>query len=100
MAEIKSFKELGIIAPVPKSFIGDKIPVRKIIGKQIIIHDFKIVPSKFNGNRLDLQISYNDDKRVIFTSSTYLSETISKIPKEAFPFSTIIIEDNDRFTFS
>lgn len=100
MNQIKSFKELGISAPESRSFIGDKIPVKKIIGKQIIIHDFKVVPSKFSGNRLDLQISYNDDKRVIFTSSSYLSETIAKIPKDAFPFSTTIIEDNDRFTFS
>lgn len=97
MSTIKSFKELGISTPEPRSFIGEKIPVKKVIGKQIIIHDFKVVPSNYSGNRLDLQISLNDDKRVIFTSSSYLSETMKQIPKDAFPFTTIIIEENDRF---
>lgn len=100
MNQIKTFKELGIKNADPENFIGDKIPVKKIIGKQIIVHDYKVGPSKFSGKRLDLQITYNEDKRVVFTSSSYLSETIEKIPKDAFPFTTIILEDNDRFTFS
>lgn len=96
----KRFNELGIKAPEPTSFIGDKIPIKKIIGKQITVHKFKIVPSKFNGNRLDMQISFNDDMRVIFTSTSGLRDTIELIPKDAFPFSTVIQEENDRYQFT
>lgn len=45
---MKNFKELGVIAK-PKCFIGEKIKVSKILNKEIIVLDFKIVDSKFEG---------------------------------------------------
>lgn len=100
MKEIKSFKELGVTAPEPKSFIGEKIAMKKILGKLITVHDFKTGPSKYAGTRLDIQITYDKEKRVVWTSSAYLKETIERIPKESLPFTTTIIEDNDRFVFT
>jgi hypothetical protein len=100
MTQIKSFNELGVKAPESKSFTGEKIPVKKVLGKQIIIHDFKICPSKFQGTRADIQISSHDEKRVIFTGSSYLIGTLEKIPKESFPFSTTIVEQDEKFLFT
>lgn len=100
MTAIKSFSQLGIKAPQPNSFIGDSIPMKKILGKTIIIHDYKIGPSNYKGERLDLQITYDEDKRVVWTSSTGLLETIKLIPKEHFPISTVIVEENERFKFT
>ena len=100
MTQIKSFAQLGITAPSPNSFIGDSIPMKKILGKTIILHDFKIGPSNFKGERLDLQITYDDDKRVVWTSSTGLIETIKLIPKEVLPITTTIVQENERFKFT
>jgi hypothetical protein len=74
--------------------------MKKILGKSIILHDFKIGPSNYKGERLDLQITYDDDKRVVWTSSTGLIETIKLIHKEQLPITTTIIEENERFKFT
>ena len=100
MSQIKSFSQLGITAPLPTSFIGDSIPMKKILGKSIILHDFKIGPSNYKGERLDLQITYDDDKRVVWTSSIGLIETIKLIPNEQLPITTTIVEENERFKFT
>lgn len=100
MTQIKNFSDLGIKTPLPNNFVGDSIPIKKIIGKLIIINDYKIVPSKFSGERLDLQITYDEDKRVIWTSSIGLIETIKLIKKEDFPISTKIVQENERYKFT
>lgn len=100
MTAIKSFSDLGIKTPEPKNFIGDSIPMKKILGKSIILHDFKIGPSNYKGERLDLQITYDDDKRVVWTSSTGLIDTIKLISKEHLPITTTIVEENERFKFT
>lgn len=100
MTQMKSFSDLGIKAPEPKNFVGDKIPMKRILGKQITLHDYKIVPSKYNGERLDMQITYDEDKRVAWTSSGGLIETIKLIDKEHFPITTTIIQENERFKFT
>ena len=90
-----------------KGFEGDKIKISKILNKEIVIHDFKVEESKVkaiqekgSGKCLHLQISINDEKHIIFTSSMGLIEAIQQIPKTGFPFSTIIIQENDRFKFT
>lgn len=100
MTQIKSFADLGIKSPNAKSFIGEQIPMKRILDKQIIIHDYKVTPSNFKGTRLDMQITFKDEKHVIWTSSMYLQEQIEQIPKDAFPFTTTIIDDNDRYLFT
>lgn len=101
---MNTFRQFNIKTPT-KGFEGDKIKIAKIINHEIIVHNFKIEPSKCfkekgSGKCLQLQISINNEKHIVFTSSTGLIEAIQQIPKDGFPFSTIIIEDNDRFIFS
>lgn len=100
MTQIRTFKDLSIKPPETKQFIGDKIAVRKLLGHKIIVHDYKIEPSKFEGERLKLQITYKDDKRIVFTSAGVLKETIKQVPKENLPFTTVIIEEEKIFQFT
>jgi hypothetical protein len=100
---MKKFKDFEIKIP-QKTFTGDKINVKRILNREIIVHDYKIVDSKYtdsgNGKCLHLSISINDVKYVVFTGSIGLMEEIVLVPTEGFPFSTTIVEDNDRFQFS
>lgn len=98
--QTRSFKDLGIKNTQPKSFVGEKIAIKKLLGIEITVLEYKTEPSKFDGTRLDMQILYKDEKRVTWTSSSYLLETIKQIPAEAFPFTTKIVEVEDRFEFS
>lgn len=101
---MKKFSEFGI-KPAVKSFVGDKIKMLKILNKEIIVHDYKIEDSKVytdrgTGKCLHLQISVNNEKHVVFTSAGYLIQEIQQVPVTDFPFTTTIIEQNDRYEFS
>lgn len=79
----------------------------KIIDREIIVHAFRITEStveefkkKGNGSCLHLQIEFNEEMRIVFTSSVGLIDAIEQIPKDGFPFTTTIIRDNDRFMFT
>jgi len=100
---MKNFKDFGIKTNV-KAFSGDKIKISRVLNREIVIHDFKIVDSKYtdagNGKCLYLQISIADVKYVVFTGSIGLMEEIILVPAEGFPFTTTIVEDNERFQFS
>lgn len=93
------------IPPPAKGFEGDKIKIKKLLGRKIVVHDFTIEDSKIfkekgSGKCLKLQISIDDEKHVIFTSASGLIEVIQQIPENGFPFTTTIIGENDRFIFS
>ena len=101
---MKKFSQFNIEIK-SKGFEGDKIKMSKILNKEIIVYDFKIEDSKVfadrgSGKCLHLQISFNDVKHIIFTSSCGLINAITQLSSEDFPFSTTIIEENDRFKFS
>jgi hypothetical protein len=101
---MNSFSQFNIKA-TSKGFEGDKIKISKILNREIVIHDFKIEDSKVfkergSGKCLHLQISINEKKHVVFTSSSGLIETILQVPESGFPFKTNIIEENDRFIFT
>ena len=77
----------------------------KVLGKDIIVHAFKLEPSKHfkdkgNGLCLYLQISINNEKHIIFTSAVGMIEAIQQIPKDGFPFTTIIKEEDERYYFT
>ena len=96
------FKDLGIQTEV-KGFVGDKIKISKILNKNIIVDAFKISDSKFekgNGKCLQMQITIGQTKHVVFTGSIGLMESLQKVPAGSFPFETIIVEDNDRYSFT
>jgi hypothetical protein len=90
---------------VSKGFEGEKIRIAKILNREIVVHDFKIEDSKVFTDRgsckcLHLQISVDNEKRLVFTSSTGLIEVIQQIPRDGFPFRTTIIQENERFKFT
>lgn len=117
MAELKLEKPIAIklFKHVPEWFQG---VLEQTFGKETFSvnvcdriktseNDFKIEDSKVKDfiNRgtpkcLYLQIEFDVLKRVVFTSSQWLINDILQIPKDEFPFSTTIIQDNERYLFT
>ncbi|MDI5894380.1 hypothetical protein [Flavobacterium algoritolerans] len=72
----------------------------KLLNTEIIVLKHKIVPSKYEGSRLDLQIQVNDALMVTWTSSEFLIQMIKDIPSDGFPFKTVIKEINEHYEFT
>jgi len=88
-----------------QAFEGEKIKMSKILNREVVVHHFKIEDSKVfkergSGKCLCLQISFDQRKHVVFTGSTGLLEVIQKIPETGFPFTTTIVEENERYLFT
>lgn len=97
---MKSFKDLNIKAQ-ESTFVGEKISINKVLNCEIIVDKYDIKPSKHNsGQCLTLQIQFKNKKHIIFTGSGTLIEMIKQVHKEDFPFTTTIIDDNERFVFT
>ncbi len=101
---MNSFSQFNI-KPTLKGFEGEKIKISKILNREIVVHEYKLEKSKVFNDKgtcqcLHLQISFNNNKHIVFTSSSGLIEVIQKIPKDGFPFTTTIIQDNERFLFT
>jgi hypothetical protein len=101
---MKTVSQFNIQAP-SKGFEGDKIKMSRILNREIVVHDFKIEDSKVfkekgPGKCLQLQISFNNEKHVVFTGASGLIEVIQQIPSNGFPFTTTIVEENDRYIFT
>lgn len=91
------------IKPLIRSFEGDKIKVDKILNRSVIVHDFKIEASKYekgNGKCLYIQIEVDSTKRLLMSGSSTLMDMIQQVPKDKFPFSTIIVKENERLQFT
>lgn len=97
--KVKSFKDFGI-ENTEKAFTGDKIKIKKVLNMEIRVLGFRITDSKFEGKgkRLDMQIQVKDTKHLVFTSAVGLMEVIQRVPE--FPFSTTIVENNERYEFT
>lgn len=100
---MKKFSEYKIV-PSGK-FIGDKVKISKILNKEIELHDFKIVDSKFekDGKRnqcLYLQIKQEADFLVVFTGSKNLIEMIMQVPKEDLPILATITKNGELLIFT
>lgn len=99
---MKSFKDFGI-KDQTQGLIGDKIKIDRVLNKSIIVHGYQVKGSKYekgSGQCLHLQIEVDGGKRVIFTGSVSLINTINQIPLEGFPFQTVITKENERFQFT
>lgn len=88
-----------------KGFDGDKVKMAKILDREIIVHHFKIEDSKIykergSGKCLKLQITFNDEKHIVFTSGICLIEVIQQIPEDGFPFTTTVVKENERLKFT
>ena len=97
---MKQFGEFNIEKKVDH-FVGEKIPMKKVINKEIIVHSYLIKPSikKENAQCLHLQVEVDGVKRVIFTGSPILQQQIKQVPKDGFPFKTTVL-DNDHYEFT
>jgi hypothetical protein len=101
---MNSFSQFNI-KQTTKGFEGDKIKISRILNREIVVHHFKIGDSKVfkergSGKCLCIQLSMNNEKHIVFTSAGGLIETIQQVPENGFPFSTTIIEENDRYVFT
>ena len=99
----KNFKDFGIKTET-KQFIGDKIKLDKVLNKEIIVHAFKIGPSKYNdkGNKecLHLQIEFKDEKHVLFSGSGNLMNMIKRVHDDCFPFKATIVKNSEMLEFT
>lgn len=95
---MNTFKDLGIETHIERKFTGLKIEPYKILNEQIAIHFYKIEPSKFpnKGDCLTMQITYREEKRIVFTSSMGLMRILNQVPEKSFPVKTIIKKMEDR----
>lgn len=83
------------------TFTGDKIKIKKILNIPVVVHGYKLEPSKhFKNECLHLQIEVNSQKHVCFSGSSKLIEQIKQVPQDGFPFTTTIVEDNDMYLFT
>lgn len=101
---MNSFKQFDI-KPAQQGFVGDKIKIVKVLNKEIEVHAYRIEESKVFKDRgagkcLHLQIKFNGEMHVIFTSAIALITAVEQIPPDGFPFSTVILQENERFYFS
>lgn len=99
---MNSFKDFGI-KPTIIGFVGDKIKIERVLNRKITVEDFKVDISKYekgSGKCLHLQVTVDGEKRVIFSGSTTLMDMIQQVPKDKFPFDTIIVKENERYEFT
>lgn len=93
-------KKFSDFATGSTTFIGDKVKIDDILGKEIVIKGFKVTDSKYkNTQMLTLQIELNNVERIIFTGSQVLIEQCEKY-KDEMPFMTKIERIDKFFTFS
>lgn len=96
-----NFSELNI-KNQENTFTGKKIDIDDVLNIEIIVESFKIEDSKKKqGTKyLTLQIQSNQIKRVVFTGSKNLMDLVSQVPKDKFPFKTIIKKNDKRLEFT
>ncbi len=99
---MKNFSEFNI-KPKVNAFVGEKIQLQRILNLRVTVVAFKIEPSKKKAgtNLLTLQIEKHDgEKRIVFTGSNVLIDQIERVPKDCFPFETVIKKDNEFYEFT
>lgn len=98
---MKNFKDFNI-QPKVNAFVGEKIQVQKLFNIPVKVLNYKVEASKKKpGTKLlTLQIEKGEEKRIVFTGSTVLIDMIERVPKNGFPFETIIRGDNDYYEFT
>lgn len=99
---MNNFNSFGI-KPNQQGLTGDKIKIDRILNREVIVHDYKIVDSKYekgNGKCLHLQIEVAGNMQVVFTGSAVLMEMIDRVPKSEIPFKTTIVREQERFEFT
>jgi hypothetical protein len=96
---MKKFSDLNIMQ-TSQSFAGEKIKLYNLLNREITVLDYRIVASKFNNagsERLDIELEVDNVKRLTWTGSTRLIETMKQVAKTDLPFQTTIVKDGESF---
>jgi Tat protein secretion system quality control protein TatD with DNase activity len=103
---INKFSQFEIKTP-ERGLEGEKIKITKILNREVTVHAYKLEDTKVEafkkkgmGKCLYLQVSFNNAMYVVFTSGKALLEVIDQVPKDKFPFTTTIVEENGMFKFT
>jgi hypothetical protein len=100
MFEFKDFN----ITTSSSAFTGKKIDIETIKEEEIHVLNYKIEQSKYpkenNDKCVHIQIEYEGNKRVFFTSSMVLMNQLEQVPKEKFPFKTVIKKQDKSLVFT
>lgn len=96
----RRFSDLGI-SVTPDNLMGEKIKIAKVLGKEVLVKDFKLTDSKYEKTKhcLTIQVELNGEDKVIFTGSEMLRKQIEQIDKKDFPFLATIANINDTYQF-
>lgn len=97
-----NFRDFNIKTKL-NTFIGEKIPVKKLLNLSVTVTAYKIEPSKQKPGTelLTMQIErFNGERRVVFTGSKTLIDQIKQVPKDGLPFAATIVETNDCYEFT
>ena len=73
--------------------------IDNILGKEIIVHRYKVRKSKYDGNYASVQIEYQGEKRAIFTGSNVLIDQLMKY-QNYLPFEATIRKIGRYYTFT
>lgn len=100
------FSQFDIKTP-ERGLEGEKIKITKILNREVVVHRYRIKDSTIESfkNRgsdkcLHLQVSFNNEMYIVFTSGRALLEVIDSVPKDKFPFATTIVEENGMYKFT
>ena len=99
-SSIKNFSDFGIT--IKTSFEGPKLYPEDLLDQEIIVHYYEIRPSKKDRGESDclyVQITLNNEKRLLWSSSSYLMEALGNVPESGFPFKAKIIKINRHYEF-
>ena len=103
---INKFSQFDIKTP-ERGLEGEKIKITKILNREVAVHNYKLEDTKVEAFKnkgmnkcLYLQVSLNNEMYVVFTSGRALMEVIAQIPKDKFPFTTTIVEENGMYKFT
>jgi len=79
---------------------GEKIKMEKILGKEIVVLDFRVRKSKIkDGEYTIIQFIKEDKKYVVFTGSSVLRRQLETY-KNKLPFIAVINKINNYLTFT
>ncbi len=94
-------KRFSDFATEQHPFEGDKIRLDDVLNKEIVVKDFKIAKSKYEGkgNYVTIQIEEENELKVVFTGSEVIATQCEKY-KDEMPFMATIKKIDRYYTLS
>ena len=94
-------RKFSEFATEESQFEGDKVKIDDLLNKEIVVSDYKIGKSKYEGkgNYLTIQVKIENQLKVIFTGSEVLIKQCEKYQEE-MPFMAIIKKVDRYYSFS